>query len=641
MCGFAGFLDRPGHASAEEMAALARAMADSIRHRGPDSEGAWVDAEAGIAFGHRRLAIVDLSSQGAQPMTSADGRYVIVYNGEVYNFPALRTELAALGHCFNGHSDTEVMLSAIQEWGLEAALSRFVGMFAFARWDRRRRELHLVRDRLGIKPLYYAELGGLALFGSELRALRRHPEFVAEIDRDVLSLYLERSCIPAPFTIFDRVAKVMPGTILTIGAEDRRPRSRTFWSLRDVVEAGAADPFDGTEDEAVEELERLLSEAVSDRLIADVPLGVFLSGGVDSSTVAALMQRMGNGKAKTFSIGFHDAVYDEGKDAAAVARHLGTEHHELTLGEDDALAVVPELATMFDEPFADSSQIPTFLVSKMARRDVTVALSGDGGDEVFGGYNRYLWVNGVSRWNGLLPRPLRAPAAKALKAVPQGALDRLGRLLRQRTAGEKVQKLASVLEAGDEAAIYRRLISHCPDAERLVVEGHKIDDLPMRPADWAELPNFTDQMMYLDAMTYLPDDILTKVDRASMAVSLEARVPLLDHRVVAFAWRLPQAMKIDGGIGKRLLRRVLYRHVPRELVERPKMGFAVPLHDWLRGPLRDWAEDLLAEDRLRREGFLAPEPIRRAWQEHLEGKQNRHHHLWDVLSFQAWHAASA
>ena len=611
-------------------------MADSIRHRGPDSSGVWCDGEAGIAFGHRRLAVVDLSEHGHQPMVSGDGRYIITYNGEVYNFPDLRRELLKLGHRFQGHGDTEAVLAAIVEWGLPAAVSRFVGMFAFALWDREKRELHLVRDRLGIKPLYYAELDGKVLFASELTALRQHPDFRSEIDRDGLTLLLKRGSIPAPFSVFQRVSKLLPATIMTFTAGGGHSTQRTFWSLRDIIERGQAVPFDGSAKEAEEELERLLREAIRQRMIADVPLGVFLSGGVDSSTVAALAQQVADDRVKTYSIGFDNADYDEGEDAALVAGHLGTDHHALHLSEADALAAAPGIAAKFDEPFADSSQIPTYLVSKMARRDVTVVLSGDGGDEFFGGYNRYLWVEKLARRFASVPRPLRTGLARALTSISPDRLDRFGGLLRQRTTGDKLHKLATVMGARDGPEIYRRLLCHWPDAAGVVVGGSDPADLPERPGEWAALPDFTSQMMYLDAMGYLPDDILTKVDRASMAVSLEARVPLIDHRVVEFAWRLPRAMKVQDGTGKLPLRRILYKYVPRELIERPKMGFAVPIHEWLRGPLRDWAEELLSEDRLKTEGYFEPAPIRRVWREHLDGQRNRQHQLWCVLSFQAW-----
>ena len=650
MCGLAGFVEaRPG-TTAATLGETARRMADTLVHRGPDFAGVWVDAEAGVALGHRRLAIIDRSDEGAQPMPSADGRYVIAYNGEVYNFPDLRTELEAKGHRFRGHSDTEVVLAAIVQWGLGAALPRFVGMFAFALWDREARRLHLGRDRLGIKPLYYGRVGGGFGFASELRALVAHPGFDADIDREALSLYMQRNCVPAPRSIYRGVRKLEPGSILTLdGGGAAEPHVDAFWSLRGAVEAGRADPFEGDEREAAACLHDLLADAVERRMIADVPLGVFLSGGIDSSTVTALMQAASARPVKTYTIGFEESAYDEAADARAVARHLGTDHHALTLTAAQARAVVPRLGCMFDEPFSDVSQIPTFLVSEMAKREVTVALSGDGGDEAFAGYNRHLWAQSIAEWARGKPAGVLRGAGRAITWLAPEHWDRvfaclrpvLPRTFRQRSSGEKMHKMAGILAAGDAMAMYRGLTSHWKRPEEVVIGGATPSSSLGAGDLWAGPADFTQQMLYLDALTYLPDDILTKVDRASMAVSLETRVPILDHRVVEFAWRLPLSMKIKNGVGKHLLREVLYRHVPRPIVERPKMGFAVPIREWLRGPLRGWAEELLEPARLRAEGYFEPVPIARLWREHLTRRRDWHHHLWDVLMFQTWLEAQA
>jgi asparagine synthase (glutamine-hydrolysing) len=631
-------------------------MAAALAHRGPDAEGTWIDESCGIALAHRRLSIIDLSPLGSQPMTSASGRFVIVFNGEVYNHGALRKELArtSAGVAFRGHSDTEVMLAAIETWGLEDAVRRFVGMFAFALWDHQQHRLHLVRDRLGIKPLYYGWAGDTLLFGSELRAFTAHPSFQGEIDRNAIALLLRYQCIPAPHCIYRGVYKLLPGTILTLGsAAPATVAPVVYWSAREVAEKGAGDPFSGTEAEAVEHLDTLLREAVSLRMIADVPIAAFLSGGVDSSTVAALMQAQSDRPISTFTIGSTDSAFDESPYARAVAHHLGTDHTELIVTPDDALAVVPQLATLYDEPFADSSQIPTYLISALIRRNATVALSGDGGDELFAGYNRHVWATRV--WNSVryLPRAVRNVQASAISAVPPNTWNRLfervgplmPKTLRHEDAGYKLHKMADVLSAPSIEAIYTRLSSHWHAPTSVVVDATEPATALADPAHAVRLPSFVEKMLYLDLVTYLPEDVLTKVDRASMAVGLEARVPLLDHRVVEFVWRLPLSLKYRDGRSKWLLRQILYRHVPPSLVERPKVGFGIPLHSWLRGPLREWAEELLDERRLAREGYFNPAPIRRRWAEHLSGKRRWEYHLWDVLMFQAWfetsHAAHA
>ncbi len=622
-------------------------MTNQLVHRGPDDSGAWVDAHTGIALGTRRLAIVDLSPAGHQPMVSRSGRFVITYNGEVYNFRELRKELEPRGHTFRGHSDTEVILAAVEEWGLKEATKRFVGMFAFALWDRQERALHLVRDRLGIKPLYYGWAGATFLFGSELKALRAHPAFRPEINRDALALQMRYSYVPQPYSIHQGIYKLPQGCILTLPASNLpcvdHARPCPYWSAKEVAEHGEADAYRGSEGEAAEQFDTLLREAVRLRMIADVPLGAFLSGGIDSSTVVALMQAQSTRPVKTFTIGFYEETYNEAVHAKAVAAHLGTDHTELYVTPEETLTVVPKLPDLYDEPFADSSQIPTYLISALARRHVTVSLSGDGGDELFGGYPRYLRTRTFRRALRSLPSPGRRLFASLLKAPSLASYNRALSLLRPlfdrfgrpAPVGEKMHRLAELLTVGPEG-IYLHFVSHWKRPTDLVLGSNEPLTVLTDFSQHAALSDFLQQMMFLDLVTYLPDDILAKVDRASMGVSLEARVPILDHRVVEFVARLPVSMKIRNGQGKWLLRQVLYRYVPKDLVERPKMGFGVPLDSWLRGPLRDWAEGLLNEDRLRREGFFKPEPIRKCWAEHLAGTRNWQEALWNVLMFQAW-----
>lgn len=644
MCGIAGLFRPAADCSTEALEAVGGRMAATLRHRGPDAGATWVDARAGIVLGHRRLAIVDLSPNGSQPMLSASGRWVIAFNGEIYNFRALRDELLAYEHRFRGHSDTEVLLAAIQQWGLAEALKRAVGMFAFALWDREDRMLYLARDRMGEKPLYYGWAGGAFLFGSELKALRACDGWEPTIDRDALALFLRHNYVPCPYTIYRGIRKLPPGTVLAMPATGKTAEPMPYWSLGDVIRTARARRFEGGEPEAIERLDGLLRQSIRNQMVADVPLGAFLSGGIDSSTVVALMQAQSERSIQTFTIGFHEQAYDEAVYAKAIARHLGTDHTELYVAPADAMAVIPRLPTLYDEPFADSSQIPTFLVAQLARRSVTVSLSGDGGDELFGGYNRYFLARAIWQRMERLPRPLRKTVARGITACAPTTWDRvfgairtaLPGALRPRHFGDGLYKLAAILHADGPDEIYHRLISHWEQPDRVVPGAIE----PLTPltntAAWPALGDYTERMMYLDAITYLPDDILVKVDRASMAVSLESRVPLLDHRVVEFAWSLPLEFKVRNGDGKRLLRRVLNRYVPNELVDRPKMGFGVPIDHWLRGPLRDWAESLLDERRLRLEGFFDPDPIREKWLEHLSGAKNWQYLLWDVLMFQAW-----
>jgi asparagine synthase (glutamine-hydrolysing) len=615
-------------------------MTDAIAHRGPDDEGAWLDELSGVALGHRRLSIIDLSSAGHQPMASASGRYIIIYNGEIYNFRDLRAELEAIGGApsWRGRSDTEVMLAGIDHWGIRATLERLNGMFAFAIWDRETHVLTLARDRLGEKPLYYGRMGQAFLFGSELKALTRHPEFRRDIDRDALALYLRHNYIPAPHSIWRGIRKLPPAHFVEIrdrGTQIGEPQA--YWDFTAVAQAGAAHPLaDGPE--LVDRLEALLKDAVLRRMEADVPLGAFLSGGIDSSTVVALMQAQSSRPVRTFTIGFHEKAYDEAAHAKAVAQHLGTDHTELYVSPANALALVPRLPSIWDEPFSDSSQLPTFLISELTRRHVKVSLSGDAGDELFGGYNRYFMVPRIWRGMSRVPYRVRRLLAGALRAplAARTASAILSPFPRYRTLNlrDRLPKVAEVVAERSREAVYRRLISHFTDPASLVVGGREAG--MSSTAEATPFSDFRQTMMYLDTLTYLPDDILAKVDRASMAVSLEGRIPFLDHRVVEYAWQLPVSAKIRNGRGKLILRDVLYRYVPKALVERPKMGFGVPIDDWLRGPLREWAESLLDPHRMRQDGFLHPEPIQRLWSDQLSGRGRWHYHLWDILMFQAW-----
>ena len=646
MCGISGLLDTSRRCGNHELQRTVLKMVNTLHHRGPDDVGTWADAETGIALGHRRLSIVDLSPEGHQPMHSVCGRYVISFNGEVYNFQELRRELEELGYTFRGHSDTEVMLSCISQWGILPAVRRFNGMFAFALWDRQERELHLVRDRFGEKPLYYGWIGGVLVFGSELKALRAHPGFTMEVDRNALALFLRHNYVPAPHSIYKGIWKVMPGTIATITKADvgRSPKAIPYWSVRSAVDQGLADPFTGSDTEAVACLNELLKDTVKHRMVADVPLGAFLSGGIDSSTIVALMQAQSGRPVQTFTIGFHETAFNEAEHAKAVARHLGTAHTELYVTPEETMAVIPKLPSLYDEPFADSSQIPTFLVSELARRDVTVVLSGDAGDELFGGYERYFL--GYSIWNkiGWIPEMAKTPMARGLRMFSAQSWDKLFRImdpllpkpLRYRNPGEKLHKLAQMLTAGGADGLYVLMGSHWTDPASVVIGGAEPLTVFTDPSARMDRLHLQERMMYLDTMSYLPDDILVKVDRASMGVSLESRVPFLDHRIAEFAWQLPLSMKIRNGQGKWLLRQLLYKYVPAALIERPKMGFGVPIDAWLRGPLREWAEALLDEKKLRDQGFFYPDPIREKWNEHLSGTSSWQYHLWDVLMFQAW-----
>ena len=633
MCGIAGILDLERRSGSQELEALGRAMAGTLNHRGPDAHGVWSDVEAGLVLGHTRLAIVDLSPAGAQPMVSNCGTCVISYNGEVYNARDLRPELEARGRRFRGHSDTEVLVEAIAEWGVRATAERLIGMFAFAVWDRRGRCLSLVRDRLGIKPIYYGRQNGRIIFASELKAFEVIPNWRPELNRDALAAYLRLAYVPTPHSIYHGIGKLEPGHIATVDAAGSVATS-AFWSVEKAAERGNSDRFNVSDRDATDTLELLLGDAVGRRLVADVPLGAFLSGGIDSSTIAAMMKMRSTSPVRTYSIGFKEEGFDEAPHARAVAAHLGTDHTELYISQSEAQAVIPELPTIYDEPFADSSQVPTYLLSKLTREHVTVALSGDGGDELFAGYTRHHFARAASKMPEPIGRALACGLGLAGPVLWERAFGLLPAERRPRLAVEKMHKAAELFGAGNQDG-YRSLVSGWDDPESLVNDGKE----PKSEIDAgvaSALPDPLERMQYLDTVTYLPDDILTKVDRASMAVALEVRVPLLDHRVVEFSWRLPARFKLRGGHGKWLLRQVLYRHVPKKLVERPKAGFAIPLGTWLRGPLRGWAEELLSEKQLAEGGLLNAAPIRARWTEHLQGTRNWHASLWTVLMFQAW-----
>lgn len=660
MCGLSGIVqcrETVGGTLPDE--AIAR-MTAALYHRGPDDQGAWVDREEGIALGHRRLAVIDLSEHGKQPMRSSCGRFVIVYNGEIYNFKDLRKELERENVALDGSSDTVVFLTAIRQWGLAQAIERSHGMFAFGLWDRRDKRLTLGRDRLGEKPLYYGYSGDLFLFASELKALTRHPQWRGELDRDVLSLQLRHGYIPSPYSIYKGIFKLLPGSTLEIPIDDLRDRKilnpggvigkksaltpTKYWSVRAIAEKAATSKRAYTADDAVDELQELLRQTVRNQMIADVPLGAFLSGGVDSSAVVAVMQAHSTNAVRTFTIGFDDDRFDEARYAKRVAGHLGTDHTEWYLSSKEAMDVIPGLPEYYDEPFSDPSQIPTCLVSRLAKQHVTVSLSGDGGDELFAGYDRYFWA--MSIWDSIrcLPTSLRGMLASILRTVPVSAWGRILRTCRPllpsrfhvQQPGEKISKLGDLLEQEHFELMYRRLISNCGKPESLVLGASEPSTVLSNHDQWPHLPDRLESMQYLDTMSYLPDDILVKLDRASMSVSLESRVPLLDHKIVEYAWVLPRTLKVDKNSGKAVLKNLLYRFVPAELVDRPKMGFGVPIGEWLRGGMRDWAEDLLDPLRIKQDGILNSSWVTNKWREHADGLKNWEYQLWDILMFQSW-----
>lgn len=628
MCGITGFWDSKQRYTQDDAENIVSGMSNSLTHRGPDDSGTWCDSPVGIALGHRRLSILDLSDSGKQPMMSHCGRYVIIFNGEIYNHLQLRKELPpTLG--FRGHSDTETLLAGFTEWGIRETIEKTNGMFALAVWDRKEQEIALVRDRVGIKPLYYGQQNGCLFFASELKAIRKHPLFRSELNHAALKLFFRHNYIPAPYSIEQSIKKLPAGSMLTLSRAhpgNEFPDPAKYWDLKAVAEAGQKNSFSGSAKDAKEQLLQLLEQAVNLRTLSDVPLGAFLSGGIDSSLIVALLQKNSSIPAKTFTIGFHEQSHNEAEHAKRVAVHLGTEHTEHYVTAEESRDVIPRLPTMYDEPFSDASQIPTFLVSQLARKHVTVSLSGDGGDELFCGYNRYHHLHQI--WQKLQNIPARGMIA--------GMGWLLGNALSSHKLGRSFLTKASQIGVKNPQELYQALHRHWRDEDEIVLCEQRRNSLIEQEDDWADVPDRRQQWMWLDTMTYLPDDILVKVDRASMAVGLEARVPLLDHRVVEFAWSLPPEMKFQQDEGKTILKEILFDFVPRETLERPKTGFGVPIHEWLRGPLRDWAEALLNEDRIKREGILNPNHIRRKWNQHISGKTDWQYHLWDVLMFQSW-----
>jgi asparagine synthase (glutamine-hydrolysing) len=639
MCGIAGFVSPARSFSSPELENLALTMVATLRHRGPDDKGVWADPDTGVSLGHCRLAIQDLSAEGHQPMQSADSRYILAMNGEIYNFRQLRAFLETGGHTFRGHSDTEVMLAAFGEYGVETALKSFIGMFAFALWDRQERRLYLGRDRVGEKPLYYGWNEGVFFFGSELKALQAFPQFAGEVDMEALKLFIRHNYIPAPYSIYRNIFKLPPGSFLTLNTaqfESRElPIPQQYWSLWAAAEAGLANPFRGNEREAVDHLTQLLKDSVAMQLVADVPVGAFLSGGIDSSTIVALMQTQSSRPIKTFSIGFANREHNEAPFAAAVANHLGTQHTELYVHPGTLLDTIPRMPQVYDEPFADSSQIPTLLLCELARKQVTVSLSGDGGDELFGGYA--LYQRAQQMWNVMrrIPGPVRKYLAGLLGPLAANGITLQSLFRSEPRLLKRLSRLSELLPVSDDHSLYQLLIAQCRHCEQWLL--HATPEAAKKGSGrWDSFPDLLHRMMCQDFTTYLPDEVLVKVDRAAMAVSLETRIPLLDHRIVEFAWSLPVSLKQRGQRGKWLLRQVLYRYVPPRLVERPKQGFAAPIEQWLRKELRPWAEELLDESRLRREGFFQERTISRKWNEHLRGNGDWGRPLWNVLMFQAW-----
>jgi len=646
MCGIAGVFISPERSL--PIGSRVESMADTLKHRGPDRGDTWIDTTAGIGLAHRRLSIVDLSEHGNQPIHSHDGRFVMVFNGEIYNHMELRENLSREGFsvAWKGHSDSETLIECISTWGLKKTLVSLVGMFSFALWDKKHHTLSLARDRIGEKPLYYGVSKGVFAFSSELRALREVPEFELSIDGSSVASFLRLGYVPDPHSIYEGVYKVPPGTWVVVAGADvtnaRWEPPQVYWSLHDAAQSGQDDPlvFDDPT-LAVDELERLLSSSVKGQLMGDVPVGAFLSGGIDSSTIASIMQKNSSHPIKTFSIGFEDKAYDEMPYAAAIAKILGTDHHELTVNSSDAIALIPQIPTIYDEPFADSSQIPTYFLARLAKAQVQVSLSGDGGDELFAGYNRY-FVAG-KRWKKLsaIPVGIRRAASHAMTTISPSrwnqilapAIKALPKRLSVALPGDKIHKIAGVLSRENSLDLFRGLVSQIDPP--LIHHGDRTAPL-LGLEEWPIRADLIHQMMAVDTMTYLPGDILVKVDRATMAHSLESRMPFLDHRVVEFAWKLPLDLKLREGQSKWVLRQVLNRYVPEHLFDRPKMGFGIPLGEWLRGPLKEWASDLLSPAKIRRSGYLDPHYVATLWDEHLSGERNWQYGLWNILMLQAW-----
>ncbi len=642
MCGISGFVDPDKSTSKDKLLDVISRMTDTISHRGPDDSGVWVDKSKGIALGHRRLSIMDVSQSGHQPMETRCGRYIIIFNGEIYNYRAIRNKIdnESESISWQGNSDTEVMLAAISRWGLSRALKEFVGMFAFALFDKAGEILYLVRDRIGEKPLYYGWSSGIFLFGSELKPFRAHPAWRGDIDRDVLGLYFRNNYIPAPYSIYKNIFKLPPGTILALNinrlAAYELPKPDQYWSLLDIAQKGINNPFEGDDQEAISELDKYLKEAISGQMISDVPLGAFLSGGVDSASIVALMQSLSSKPIRTFTIGFHDKAYDEASYARPVAEYIGTDHTEACITPGDCISVIPKLPALYDEPFADSSQIPTFLVCYMARQSVAVSLSGDGGDEVFLGYNRHIHLDRLQRVFKRIPLPLKKLISTSLDTLPASLTEFFLRKKKYGILADQVQKTAGIIAKRDPSEMYQNLTQFWNYPGEIVLDSKERQSLLTDKMLWPDFANLLHKIMYIEQMTSLPDCMLVKVDRAAMGLGLEMRVPFLDHRLVEFSWRLPLIMKYRNGLSKWILRQILYKHVPRYLIERPKSGFSIPIDVWLKGPLRDWVEDLLDETRLKNQGYLNVNMVRAKWFEHLEGKKKWQQHLWSVLMFEEW-----